>query len=103
MDQNEAFSLVRRYLEFLREKKYNIVNAYIFGSYAKGDFNEDSDIDIAIILNKMKDRFDMQVELMKLRRKFDLRIEPHPFTKKDLTELNPFIKEVLDTGIEIKE
>lgn len=29
-------------------KKYNIKNAYLFGPYAKGEANEDSDVDIII-------------------------------------------------------
>ncbi len=29
-------------------KKYKVDRAYIFGSYARGDFNENSDIDIII-------------------------------------------------------
>lgn len=102
MDKKETFRLAKNYIKFLKKKKYNIINAYIFGSYAKGTFNEDSDIDIALIFNKLKNRFDMRVELMKLGRNFDLRIEPHPFTIIDFEDMNPFIKEIIDNGIEIK-
>ena len=101
MDQKEAFSLVKNYLLLLKEKKYNILDAYVFGSYVKGTFNENSDIDIAIIFKKLQNRFDMRVELMKLGRKIDLRIEPHPFEKEDLIEKNPFLSKILKTGIEI--
>jgi uncharacterized protein len=101
MDKREALILAKNYLEFLKEKKYDFLDAYIFGSYVKGTNTENSDIDIAIIFKKLRNRFDTRVELMKLGRKIDLRIEPHPFEKEDLNEMNPFLKEVIQTGIEI--
>ena len=33
-------------------KEYDVGEAYIFGSYARGDFTEDSDIDIIIVSKK---------------------------------------------------
>lgn len=35
-------------------KAYDVSEAYIFGSYARGDFTEDSDIDIIIVSKKIK-------------------------------------------------
>ncbi|MDO4987326.1 MAG: nucleotidyltransferase domain-containing protein [Candidatus Saccharibacteria bacterium] len=35
-------------------KKYGIKNAYLFGSYARGEANEDSDVDIIIDRGKMR-------------------------------------------------
>lgn len=101
MDKKSAYELASKFVEFLKEKEYNILDAYLFGSYAKGTYNEDSDIDLAIIFDSYKDSFDTQVNLMKLRRKFDLRIEPHPFLKKDIVEFDPFITEVMRTGVKI--
>ena len=34
-------------------KKYGIKNAYLFGSYARGEANEDSDVDIIIDKGKI--------------------------------------------------
>jgi predicted nucleotidyltransferase len=101
MDQREIIDLAKRYLDFLREEKYPIAQAYLFGSYAKGTNRPESDIDIALIFYELKDEVEMQIQLMKLRRRFDLRIEPHPFKKKDLDENNPFLNEILHTGISI--
>jgi len=93
--------IVKRYIDILGISKYKIINAYLFGSYAKGTFNEDSDIDVALVFDKMEDRFDTRVELMKLVRKIDLRIEPHPFEKSDVELHNPFLEEIIRTGIRI--
>ena len=77
MDKTKASEVAKRYVDFLRKRNPNIKKAYIFGSYAKGNTNIDSDIDLAIVFEKLSDTFDMQVQLMKFRRKFDTRIEPH--------------------------
>ena len=99
MAQREIINIAKKYLEYLKKEKFEISSAYLFGSYAKGTNKPESDIDIAFIFNELKDEIEMQIELMKLRRKFDLRIEPHPFEKKDLEEENPFLHEILQTGI----
>ena len=46
MDQGEAISIARKYAEALR-LKYDYKQVILFGSFAKGNFNEYSDIDIA--------------------------------------------------------
>ena len=101
MDKRTAFKIIKEYIKFLQKNKYEIEKAYIFGSYAKGNFNDDSDIDLAIIVKDLKNSFRMQVNLMKLRRKFDTRIEPHPFNEKDFDISNPLVNEILNTGIKI--
>jgi predicted nucleotidyltransferase len=101
MVKREIIEIAKKYYAFLLEEKYQITSAYLFGSYAKGTEKPDSDIDIAFIFNELIDEIDMQIKLMKLRRKFDLRIEPHPFDKEDLKDFNPFLEEILNTGISI--
>jgi uncharacterized protein len=101
MDQKRAFEIVKEYLAYLKENKYNIQKAYIFGSYAKGNFHEDSDIDLAIVLENLSNSFTMQIQLMKLSRKFDSRIEPHPLDADSFDQSNPFAYEILSKGIEV--
>ncbi len=101
MDQKQAFTIVKEFLDYLRENKYNIQKAYIFGSYAKGKFHEDSDIDLAIVLQNLSNSFTMQIELMKLSRKFDSRIEPHPLDADTFNDSHPFAREILSYGIEV--
>jgi predicted nucleotidyltransferase len=101
MDKEAAFDSVKRYLSFLKEKDFSIRKAYIFGSYAKGNFNDDSDIDLAVVMNNLSNSYTMQVELMKISRKFDTRIEPHPFDESDFDTSHPFAHEILTTGVQI--
>ena len=82
-------------------KELGVRKSYLFGSYAKGTAREDSDIDVAVVLDNMNDFFEVQMLLMRLRRKIDLRIEPHPINAKDFNENNPFAYEIVETGLEI--
>ncbi len=91
---------VKHYL-MLIPNDLGVKKAYLFGSFAKGNEKEESDIDVAIILNNMPDFFAAQKQLMRLRRKVDLRIEPHPINAKDFNNMNPFAYEIQQTGIEI--
>lgn len=72
----------------------------MFGSYVNGNFNEDSDIELAIFLKGLSNSFTTQIELMKLGRKIDTRIEPHPFEESDFIS-NPFAQRIIRTGIQL--
>jgi predicted nucleotidyltransferase len=92
---------VKNYL-MLIPSDFGVRKVYLFGSFARGNEREESDIDVAIILNNMSDFFYTQRQLMKLRRTVDLRIEPHPINEKDFNATNPFAFEIQKTGIEIE-
>jgi uncharacterized protein len=100
MDRSEAIKIVQRYLLNVAGK-YQIENAIIFGSYARGEQKPDSDIDLAIVFTSIDDIIDLQVELLKIRTDEDLLIEPHPFSKNDFEISNPVVSDILKTGIEI--
>ena len=97
-------SIINTALKYVHSIPENIGfrKAYLFGSYSKGLQNQDSDIDIAIILNKIDDFFDIQMQLMRLRRDIDLRIEAHPIQEIDFNLNNPFAYEILTHGFELK-
>ncbi len=80
---------------------FNYIKIILFGSYAKGNYNDDSDIDIAGILKDYSNLIDMQLELMRLRRKIDSRIEPHPFRESEFELSNPLVSEIIKYGQEI--
>ena len=89
--------------KFIKEikKKYNVTAIILFGS-AKGTENEDSDIDIAIISDEFTDIYDCMAVLMGMTWDIDARIEPHPITTEDYEKVaNPFVKEIVDTGIKV--
>jgi len=102
MDKGGAYEIAVRYIDAI-SSKYHISQAFLFGSYAKGNFHDDSDIDIAVIVDNVEDIIDTQIEMMKLRRKIDLRIEPHPIMINDFDYNDPLSNEILKYGIIIKK
>ena len=92
---------IKKYIEKISQY-YKIEAIILFGSYAKGTEDEDSDIDIAIISNDFNDIIEDGAKLIGLTWKIDTRIEPHPITTEDYKNVsNPFIREVVDTGIKV--
>lgn len=102
MDKRAAIKLVQKYISSL-SNKYEIETAYLYGSYAKGTNQSDSDIDLAIVISSITDIIDVQIDLMQMRTDDDLIIEPHPFRKEDFNFNNPIAAEILSSGIEIKK
>ncbi len=100
MDKNDALKIAGDYAVELNAN-FNSIRIILFGSYAKGNFNDDSDIDIAVIFKDYKSFPDMQFELMKLRRKVDSRIEPHPFRESEFDTSNPVVNEIIKYGKEL--
>ncbi len=99
--EKQINQIILKYADQVK-KEYNVKGIYLYGSYAKGNNTEDSDIDIAVVCEDftgdiIEDRF----RLMKLRRKVDYRIEPHPFAVNEFNEDNPNARVVIQTGIKI--
>ncbi|MDO5665625.1 MAG: nucleotidyltransferase domain-containing protein [Bacteroidia bacterium] len=100
MDKVDALNIARRFADEVN-LKYHFAKVFLFGSFAKDNFREESDIDIAVVLSDYSDFYKTQLDLMRLRRSIDLRIEPHPFKLSEFNLSDPFAYEVITSGIEI--
>ena len=100
MDKREAIEIAERYARVVKSR-FDYVKIVLFGSYAKGNFNENSDIDLAVVLKDYNNLIDIQLDLMRLRRNIDSRIEPHPFREKDFEISNPIVHEIVKYGQDI--
>jgi predicted nucleotidyltransferase len=102
IDLETVTSIVKTYSDEVR-KTMSIERVFLYGSYAKGLASDDSDVDVCFFLSSFsgKKRDDIMVKMFGLARKYDLFIEPIAFEVSDLYDDNPFVKEVLRTGIEI--
>ncbi len=92
--------------EFIAEVNNHIkVNkAYIFGSQAMGHSDQESDLDIAIFSDDFNNvKFvEATAFLFSIARKYDIVcIEPVGFATSDLESNNPFVNEIISSGIEI--
>jgi len=100
MDKREVIDKLLNY-KLLVSKHFDIDKVVLFGSYAKGNPKEDSDIDVAIIVNSIsKDYFSYAPLLWKLRREIDDRIEPILIEKNH--DESGFLSEILNTGLIIE-
>ena len=103
MSKAEAKKIVKKYAEKLEKENYPFKMIYLFGSFAKNKSHEWSDIDVAVVSDKMKRNRDKNKFLLwDLRMDIDTRIEPHGFTVKDFqNECDPMVSEIKKTGIKI--
>ena len=103
MSKTEVKKIIIRYANELKKKKFLIVSMYLFGSYAKNKANKWSDIDVAVISNKLKNSWGKDYERMIYTTlNIDNRIEPHGFTEADFKNLaDPWVYEIRKTGIKV--
>ena len=65
--------LIDNYIEALTAQGINIIGAFIFGSYARGNYTDFSDIDIALISNDFEgNRF---FDKNKIRKKMEDKVD----------------------------
>ncbi|MGQ4873704.1 MAG: nucleotidyltransferase domain-containing protein [Promethearchaeia archaeon] len=87
--------MIKEFVKLLKEK-FPIDIIYLYGSFAKNQIHEGSDIDL-IIIGDFKERFFERIG--KILELTDLPIEPLVYTKKEfenmIKEKNPFILEIL--------
>ena len=103
MDKIDALNLSKGYLKRLQNTKFGFSEAWLFGSYARGNQHDDSDIDVAILLNdNVIHDFDTDVKLMLLRSREETIIEPHAFTKEEFDLNMPLVKQILKYGIKLE-
>ena len=80
-----------------------VEKAYLFGSYAKGTADELSDVDICFFLRSYggKERVDVGSHLLRIARGYKAYFEPLVFETSEIELNNPFVNEILLTGVEI--
>lgn len=102
-----ALSKAKEFTECIKKIFRSIVLVVLFGSYARGDFNEWSDIDILIVVddvlpNKPTERIDMVVPCITA---VEAPIEPIIISRNEFENLkkkkNPAIVDAIDNGIPI--
>lgn len=96
MDKGQVLEKAMQYTALVNEKM-KPQKIILYGSYAKGNPKEDSDIDIAIVVDKIDENFlDTEVMLYKLWRHVDDRIEPILIDSNE--DKSGFLDEILKSG-----
>ncbi|KPJ57712.1 MAG: hypothetical protein AMJ42_04470 [Deltaproteobacteria bacterium DG_8] len=86
---------------------YKLIQMKLFGSKAKGNYSDESDIDLLIVL----DNYDWKIEneiyeiCFEIGLEYDVLLSPVIFSKKEfddnLTKITPFYKFVAEEGIQL--
>ena len=99
---NHIIKYIKDYIKLLNKNGFTIQQAVLFGSFVSGKYNEFSDIDLALVSDKFEGiRFNDRNLIRKYKFNISADIEPMPFTQADFTKDDPFVKEILATGLRI--
>ena len=98
-DHEKIYEQLKK-LAHLLKTKHKVKKVYLYGSFARGDFNEGSDIDLIIVgefEGKMPQRINKIFDLTSLP------IEPLVYTEAEFEQMKEraFLKEVLATAKEL--
>ena len=101
MDKREdIIGKVKQYKQLVDNSNLlkDIEQVYLFGSFANGVPNNNSDIDVAFVVKNMEGNFfDIIPPIHRLTEKIDFRIEPHVLSRE--TDYAGFLDEIQRTGI----
>lgn len=103
MSKANAKKIVKKYAIKLKTEKYPFSAVYLFGSHARNRNNKWSDIDVAVISDKLKsDWWKNEMLLSHLSLDVDSRIEPRGFTVKGFEDdSDPLVYEIKKTGVRV--
>jgi uncharacterized protein len=86
----------------LENSGIHVQQAILFGSYASGNFDEWSDIDLAIVSNDFAgNRFEDRNKIRKITLQVNSDISPMPYRPEDFNDSDYFVREILEKGIRI--
>ncbi len=105
MVQKDIIALIQMLLKRLVQEGIPVEKAFLYGSYARGEANEESDIDILLVSELFDDNDDRTVgKTWRISSTIDTRIEPYTVGKKRfLTDrTSPLLQLVKQEGFEIQ-
>ena len=95
---DEALNIVRAYKQVIRDRYQSEPKVFMYGSYAKGKAQPDSDIDVAVIVQagEIVNKWEQWADLWSDIRKVNVLIEPVLMEEQEDSML---YREVMRTGV----
>lgn len=87
MSKSQVKKLIRAYADILKKNRFRFKHLYLFGSHATGKTHEYSDIDVAVVVDRLprgRGYLDKKMRLWELTTEADRRIEPILLEEDDL-------------------
>ena len=103
MNRKTALSLAKKYKRSLKEANIPFVSVIVFGSAARNELHEHSDVDIAVIGTPFRgDRFEEMAEIRMLRHPISFKLQPIWFYARHLEDkYSTLAQEIRKDGIAI--
>jgi len=100
---SEIIEIINKYIEIIKND-VNIEKAILYGSYAKGSYDENSDIDLALIISGYNENDFINMGTFLLDKSFVLKVDlqPLPFSIEEYNSPKGIMEEILNTGIELQ-
>jgi len=96
MDKELALVAIRKFSDSVRTI-LDPVMVVLYGSYARGTQTESSDIDVAVVVDRVEgDYLDQEARLCRIRRDIDDRIEPVLLEKDN--DRSGFLRSIMESG-----
>jgi Predicted nucleotidyltransferases len=101
---------LKRHLQRIGKKikqEYHAERVILFGSYARGDATEDSDVDLLVVARTKERFFERMASVRRLIRNLrdGLPVSPIVLTPGELEKRrqagDPFVQEILETGVSL--
>jgi len=102
LSKESVMKIANEFAILVRSDLDNSAEVYLFGSAARNEMHNNSDIDIAVVSdNFTADVIDNRVRLLNLSQMVSWDIEPHPITYEYWHHTTPFEDEIKKDGIMI--
>jgi predicted nucleotidyltransferase len=101
--KNAVIQLLTEFAKDIKGIGIHLRKVILYGSYASGNPHKWSDIDVALVADEFHSRGYEDRKLfssIKFRKDY-VDIHTRTFSPEDFTSDNPFVAEILETGIEI--
>ena len=96
MTDEAVIEKVKKYAEIVCAR-YPVKMVILYGSHSRGNYREDSDIDVAVVFENLEtDHYTTAVDLFKLRRPIDSRIEP--VLLESGNDVSGFLESIIEYG-----
>lgn len=103
LTQQAAINTVEQFRLDLNQSGLNLHKVILFGSYAKNNQSEHSDIDVALVSDQFSGVGFIDIKLFVKTLKNYILIQPKTFQTDYFVQGDPFSSEILATGIEINQ
>ena len=101
LTRETAITMAKDYVSLCNEKDIKFSHVYVFGSSVNGNAGVDSDVDLLLVSEQFTENTLTNWKMLAPFSAKMYEIDPHPYPVAAFIKRDPFVNEVLKTGIRI--